>query len=328
MMLNQQGVRPGSINMGRILRQLAHHSNQSRKVTYRRPPIFGKDNYGVEGGTVVTPELLYPELPALIRPALTADYNLERAGVNIIGAARVYTPNIQTIKGYANFDQTTTNPNFDEIEGWDRFIDIGRYIYQVPTNATTNWASGSADATFESDGQTLTATLGTDYSGTINYATAATNTLEADRFQFDIKVSGASSIELEKFATYNGGTSTQFLSYTPATTLTIPTGSWLTIDVPFASGSISDGTTIYKEGNRFAVTMASGASFDDEADFRKFEFDISGAASGNKVYIKGLRFYKSLSWHVHSAKELNRDYMIFNCVRVTGARDSRRRAYD
>ena len=118
------------------------------------------------------------------------------------------------------------------------------------------------------------------------------------------------------------------MSYTPATTLTIPTGSWLTIDVPFASGSISDGTTIYKEGNRFAVTMASGASFDDEADFRKFEFDISGAASGNKVYIKGLRFYKSLSWHVHSAKELNRDYMIFNCVRVTGARDSRRRAYD
>ena len=119
MMLNQQGVRPGSINMGRILRQLAHHSNQSRKVTYRRPPIFGKDNYGVEGGTIVTQELLYPELPALIRPALTADYSMERAGVNIIGAARVYTPNLQTIKGYSNFDQTATNPNFDEIEGWD-----------------------------------------------------------------------------------------------------------------------------------------------------------------------------------------------------------------
>ena len=47
-MLSQQGVRPGHINMGRILRQIKHRSDQSRKVTYHRPPIYGKDNYGVE----------------------------------------------------------------------------------------------------------------------------------------------------------------------------------------------------------------------------------------------------------------------------------------
>jgi|TARA_R110000824_G_scaffold976_2_gene5532 hypothetical protein len=338
MILNQQGVRPGSINMGRVLRHLRYRSEQSRLVTYYRPPIYNKDNYGIETTVENTPEILIPKLSALIRPSMTADYQLQKSGHNIVGAARVYTPNIQTIKNpildngdvnVNNFDQTVGKSNivFNEIEGWDRFIDIGRYIYQVPTSATTGWASGSADATFSTDGQTLTATLGTAYSGTFNYPTTATNTLEADRFQFDIKASGASTMELINFATYNGGTTTQSLTYTPAA-ITIPTGSWLTIDVPFASGSIASGTTLYKDGDRYAVTMASGASFNDESDFRKFEFKVDGKVSGNKIYIKGLRYYKSISWHVHSAKELNRDYMIFNCVRVTGARDSRRRAYN
>tara|TARA_R110002051_G_scaffold49547_1_gene96671 strand:+ start:752 stop:1768 length:1017 start_codon:yes stop_codon:yes gene_type:complete len=338
MALNQQGVRPGSINMGRVLRHLRYRTEQSRIVTYYRPPIYDKDDYGVETTVENTPEILIPRLSALIRPSMTADYQLQKSGHNIVGAARVYTPNIQTIKNpildsddvnVNNFDQTVGKSNivFNEIEGWDRFIDIGRYIYQVPTSATTNWASGSANATFSTDGQTLTATLGATFLGTFNYAITATNTLEADRFQFQIKASGASTMELINFATYNGGTTTQALTYTPAL-ITIPTNSWLSIDVPFSSGSIDDGTTLYKDGNRYAVTMASGASFNDESDFVKFEFKVDGKEDGNKVYIKGLRFYKSISWHVHSAKELNRDYMIFNCVRVTGARDSRRRAYD
>ena len=329
MMLNQQGVRPGSINMGRILRQLAHHSNQSRKVTYHRPPIFGKDNYGVEGGTVVTQELLYPQLPALIRPALTADYSMERAGVNIIGAARVYTPNLQTIKGYSNFDQTTTNPNFDEIEGWDRFIDTERTIYQVPTTATTGWTSGSADCTFESDGETLTTTLGTDYNGTFHFTTSAKNTLSADRIKFQIKASGASNIKLTNFKSYNGATqnSAYATTYAPAS-LSIPTSSWLTVDVPFISGTVGSGTSVYMDGTRYATTVTSGSSFDYEDNFRDFEFEVSGAASGNKVYVRAVKLYKSISWHVHSLKELNTDYMIFNCVRTIGRRDSVRRAYD
>ena len=89
MLISNQGIKPGSINMGRILRSLRHHSDMSRKVVYHRPPIFEKDSYGSETSSVSTAELLLPELPALIRPALTADYQLERAGVNIIGAARV-----------------------------------------------------------------------------------------------------------------------------------------------------------------------------------------------------------------------------------------------
>ena len=73
-MLKQQGIRPGSINMGRVLRNLRYHTNQSKMVTYYRPTIYGKDNYGVETGVVSTAEILLPDLPALIRPALTADY--------------------------------------------------------------------------------------------------------------------------------------------------------------------------------------------------------------------------------------------------------------
>ena len=328
-MLSAQGIKPGSINMARVLRQLRHRSGQSRLVTYHRTPIYGKDDYGVEGGTIVTQELLYPSLPALIRPAVTADYMLEAAGHNIIGVARVYTPNIRTIKGLPNFEQTTSNPDFNEIEGWDRFIDRQRNVYQVPTSATTGWTSGTADTTFTSDGQTITATLGADYDGKFYYTTSATNTFESDRITFQIKASGASNITLTNFRSYNGGTqdTNYAITYTPAS-LSIPTGSWLTVDAPFVSGTVASGTSIYKDGTRYAVTVASGANFDYEADLRDFEFRVSGAADGNIVYVRDIRFYKSISWHVHSLKELNDEFMIFNTVRTRGARDSRRRAYD
>ena len=322
------GIRPGSINMGRILRQLRHRSGQSRLVTYRRPPIFGKDDYGVEGGTIVAQELLFPGLPALIRPAVTADYMLEQAGHNIIGVARVYTPNIQTIKGFPNFEQTAAIPDFNEIEGWDRFIDRQRNVYQVPTSGTSGWTSGTADVTFATDGQTITATLGTDYDGGFYYTTGATNTLESDRITFQIKASGASNIEFSNFKSFNGGTQdTDYaITYTPAA-LSIPTGSWLTIDVPFVSGTVASGSSIYMDGTRYAVTVTTGSSFDYEADFRDFEFGISGAADGNIVYVRDIRYYKSIAWHVHSLKELNDEFMIFNTVRTRGKRDSRRRAY-
>ena len=333
-MLSSQGVKPGSINMGRILRQLAHRSNQSRKVVYHRPPIYGKDDYGVENSAITTEELLLPQLPALIRPALTADYKLEKAGVNIIGAARVYTPNIQTIKGMSNFNQDN-NTNFNEIEGWDRFVDSQRTIYHIPTNATGSWTSGTADVTFASDGQQITATFGAPANDdTFYYTTGATNTLEADRLRFQIMSSGASDIELTNIKSYNGETqdSAYAITYTPAS-LSIPTGSWMTVDVPFVSGTqvgstpVASGTSIYRDGARYAVTVTTGATFDYEADFRDFEFEISGAASGNTVMVRDIKFYKSISWHVHSLKELNDEYMIFNCVRTSGKRDSRRRAY-
>ena len=109
--------------MGRILRNMRYHTNQSRKVVFYRPPQFTTDGYGVETTTIATSgaEMVIPELPALIRPSITADYTLQRSGHNIVGAARVYTPNLATIKGFDNFNQSN-DPQFNEIEGWDRLI--------------------------------------------------------------------------------------------------------------------------------------------------------------------------------------------------------------
>ena len=314
--------------MGRILRNMRFHTNQSRKVVFYRPPQFTTDSYGVETTTIATSgaEMVIPELPALIRPSITADYQLQRSGHNIVGAARVYTPNLATIKGFDNFNQSN-DPQFNEIEGWDRLIDVNRYIYTVPTNVTGGWASGTADVTFESDGQTVTATLGTDYDGGFYFTTGATNTLEADRLRFQIKASGASNIELSNFKSFNGGTQdTDYaITDTPAS-LSIPTGSWLTVDMPFVKGSVASGSSLYVDGTRYAVTITSGSSFNYEADFRDFEFGISGAASGNKVYVRDIKYYKSIRWMVQAVRDYNDDYVIYECVRIKGKSDKNRRA--
>ena len=99
------------------------------------------------------------------------------------------------------------------------------------------------------------------------------------------------------------------------------------MDVPFVTGTVASGTSIYDSGTRYAVTVASGASFTYVQDFRDFEFNVSGSDE-DIVYVKDIKFYKSISWHVHSVKEINNQFIIFNCVRTSGKRDSRRRAYD
>ena len=97
-LIGSQGVRPGALNMNRVFRALRYRSEQAQYVTYHRLPIYKTDDYGVPSGTVGSQELLLPDLPAIIRPAVTADYQEERQGNNIIGAARIYTPKINTIK--------------------------------------------------------------------------------------------------------------------------------------------------------------------------------------------------------------------------------------
>ena len=312
--------------MNRVFRALRYRTEQAQKVTYHRPAIYKTDNYGVPSGTIGSNEILVPDLPAIIRPTVTADYQQERAGNNIIGAARIYTPNITTIKNLPNFDQDN-NTNFNEIEGWDRLITNYRTIYSVPTSGTSGWGTGSATAnwTFSSDGETLTATTGADYDGAFKFTTSATNTLEADRLRFKIKASGA--VVLNAIRSFNGATQDNDyrLNYAP-TSLTIPTSSWLTVDVPFISGTSA--TSIYLDGVRKPVTVTTGSNFDYEDDLRDFELRVSGSASGNKIYVKAIEYYKSVSWHVHSLKDMTDGYIIFNCVRTRGRDDARRRAYD
>jgi len=335
-LISAQGIRPGSINMGRILRNLRHHSDMSRKVVYHRPPIFTKDDYGVETDTTSTAELLLPDLPALIRPALTADYVMERAGVNIVGAARVYTPNMQTIKGYPNFDQDN-NTDFNEIEGWDRFIDVIRDIFHLPTDNEEDWTSTNA---VTSDGEKIIVTR-SDANDAVTWSgntgsspvRGPKNTLEADRIKFQIMASGAANNYLESFVSTNASATLTY-SLPAVNSLLIPTGSWLTVDVPYVTGTIASGTSIYSGGARNAITVASGgAAFDYEDTLSTFAVNLNdgsdgGAAEDTIVYIKNLKYYKSISWHVHSLKEINTQFTIYNCVRVRGRRDSIRRSYD
>lgn len=314
-LIGSQGIRPGALNMNRVFRALRYRTEQAQYVTYHRQPIYKTDDYGVPSGTIGSQELLLPDLPAIIRPAITADYQQERAGNNIIGAARIYTPNITTIKNYPNFDQDN-NTNFNEIEGWDRLITNYRTIYSVPTDVTGSWTAESGS--ISTDGESITNTLTGD--GYLLYTATSKNALEADRLRFKIKTNF--TLTLTNFKSKN--TDDEVLTFTP-TALTVPSGTWLTIDVPYVSGTSS--TSIYRDGTRYAVTVAG--TYDYETNIKTLEFNYTGYSAGtDTVQIKEVEYYKSVSWHVHSLKDMTDGYIIFNCVRTRGRDDSKRRAYD
>ena len=316
-LIGSQGVRPGALNMNRVFRALRYRTEQAQKVTYHRPAIYKTDNYGVPSGTIGSQEILVPDLPAIIRPTVTADYQQERQGNNIIGAARIYTPNITTIKNLPNFDQDN-NTNFNEIEGWDRLITNYRTIFYVPTTGTTNWTTDNG--TITSDGESITNTLSAN--GYVRYTATSKNALEADRLRFKIKTNF--TLTLTTFTIINAAGSPQTLTYTP-TALTIPSGNWLTVDVPYISGTSA--TSIYRDGTRYAVSV--GGTYDYEQNVDKIQLNYTGFTGvTNTVQVKELEFYKSVSWHVHSLKDMTDGYIIFNCVRTRGRDDARRRAYD
>jgi hypothetical protein len=304
--------------MNRVFRALRYRTEQAQKVTYHRPAIFDTDDYGVPSGTTAaSPEILIPDLPAIIRPAVTADYQQQKQGSNIIGAARIYTPNITTIKNLPNFDQDN-NTNFNEIEGWDRLITNYRTIFYVPTTGTTNWTTDNG--TITSDGESITNTLSAN--GYVRYTASSKNALEADRLRFKIKTNF--TLTLTTFTIVNAAGSPQTLTYTP-TALTIPSGNWLTVDVPYISGTSA--TSIYRDGTRYAVSV--GGTYDYEQNVDKIQLNYTGFTGvTNTVQVKELEFYKSVSWHVHSLKDMTDGYIIFDCVRTRGRNDSRRRAYN
>jgi hypothetical protein len=321
-LIGSQGVRPGALNMNRVFRALRYRTEQAQHVTYHRPAIYKTDNYGVPSGTIGSDEILLPDLPAIIRPTVTADYQQERQGNNIIGAARIYTPNMETIKNFDNFNQDN-NTDFNEIEGWDRLITNYRTIFSVPTSATGNWTAESGSVA--SDTEAITTTL--TGNGYIRYTATSKNALEADRLRFRIKTNF--TLTLSTFTVLNigdasAGVSAQTLTYTPSS-LTVPSGTWLTIDVPYISGSAT--TSIYRNGTRYATTI--GGTYDYEYNVNQLTLNYTGFTStSNTVQIKEVEFYKSVSWHVHSLKDMTDGYIIFNCVRTTGRDDARRRAYD
>ena len=322
-LIGSQGIRPGALNMNRIFRALRYRSEQAQYVTYHRLPIYETDAYGVPDGDEAAPELLLPDLPAIIRPAVTADYQQERAGNNIVGAARIYTPNINTIKNYPNFDQGnfTGTAQFNEIQGWDRLITNYRSILYAETSGTTGWSASHGAIT--SDGESITNTLTNNGTTTYTAPTANVNILEADRLRLKVKPNFA--MGLTKIVITNAAAQT--LTYTP-TALTVTADAWLTLDLPYVSGTVADNTSIYQSGTRYATPVTSSATtFNYESNLTSIVFHYTGYTGvTNTIKLREVEFYKSVSWHVHSLKDMTDGYIIFNCVRTAGRDDARRRA--
>jgi hypothetical protein len=164
----------------------------------------------------------------------------------------------------------------------------------MPTDVTSSAWAGT-DWTFTSDGEKISAIHGgVDLTGAFVFTATGTNTLEADRVRFQVKASG-SEPRLVDFQLNHGTAGAAYtLTYTPSSSLTIPTGSWLTVDVPFVIGvegtsgptSRTDnvsGSSIYRHGARYNVGVVAGASFDFESDFRTFTLTTSGAAAAYTI---------------------------------------------
>lgn len=306
-----------------LLKRLSFQTGQSRKVTYYRPPIYGKDNYGVEDGSVSAEEIIVPDVRAYVRIKQDKNYVAERAGHNITGVADIYLPNLTTLKNFPNLDQDN-NTYFNDIEGFDKIIDYDRTVYQVPTTATGSWISDSA-GTFSSDGESITLTV--DGDGNLHY-TGSANSLEADRITFQLKCSG--SVQLDAFDSYHGGVAAADRIKYDNINFALTDNEWVTIDVPFVSGTVAKGTSIYYNGSRKAVTVTSGSAFSASGgyilDFKKFKVDFT-ATTGDTIKLKNVKYYKSAEWSIHSVNDYNDEYMSLSCHRTSGRRDSRRKAY-
>lgn len=338
------GQRAPTLNMSKLLRQLGYRTGQSRKITYYRDAIFGRDAYGVENTTIAVNELQLPNVQSYIRTIMTKNFTLEREGSNVVGAAMIYLPRLSTLKGFPNFNQTN-NVYFNDVEGFDTIIDVDHNVFEVPTSGTSNW-SGSG-CTLTSDGEALTATL-TATGATVEYVDN-TNTLEAGRIAFQTQASG--NVHLKNIYSYNGGVSDaapNVINYQNATGVPVYTNNYLSIDIPWGSGNWTDinssttaasGTTsIYASGTRYqyiikdaagvnaGVSGASGFDYNYTGSLRKFKLALSGTI-GNTFKLRQARYYQPIYWQVQGIKEYNDEYMALKCIRTYGPRESLRRAY-
>ena len=335
------GQRAPTLNMSKLLRQIGFRTGQSRKITYYRDAIYGRDAYGVENTTIAVNELQMPNVQAYIRTMMTKNFTLEREGSNVVGAAMIYLPRLSTLKGFPNFDQSN-NIYFNDVEGFDTIIDTDNNILQIATSGTTGWTG--TGCTLSSDGEALTATL-TATGATIEYA-GNLNTLEAGRIAFQAQASGG--VHIKNIHSYNGGTTDEtpyVVNYENATGVPVYTTDYLPVDIPWGSGNWTDvnssttsasGTTsIYASGTRYQYLIkdasgtnagASGFNYNYVNNLRKFRVTVSGTI-GNTIKLRQIRYYCPIYWQVQGIKEYNDEYMALKCIRTYGARQSLRRAY-
>ena len=338
------GQRAPTLNMSKLLRQLGFRTGQSRKLTYYRDAIFGRDAYGVENTTININELQIPNVQAYVRTIMTKNFTLERAGSNIVGASMMYLPRLSTLKEFPNLNQSN-NVYFNDVEGFDTIIDVDHNVFEVPTSGTADWTG--VGCTLASDGEALTATL-TATGATIEYATNS-NTLEAGRIAFQVQAGG--DVNIKNIYSYNGGTADavpNVINYQNATGVPVYSNNYLSIDIPWGSGNWTDvdsattqasgSTSIYASGARYqflikdadginaGVSGATAFDYNYTGNLRKFKLNVSGTID-DTLKIRQARYYEPIYWQVQGIKEYNDEYMALKCIRTYGPRQSLRRAY-
>ena len=327
-------VNLGSVNFPKLLRHLGHRTNQVRDLVFARDPIFRKStkttksggnlsgpavNFGYEQSSsaaqdegsnaayhVSSPELLLPGLKAIQSPITSRSGKLERTGHRISGSCKFYMPSLDYIKALDNFSETA---QFDEIESYDKLIDMERIIVN-PTNESS----------------TSSTSVGIDLSPGSTYPAG----YEIDRIQFKIK----SDTDRLKSITITGIDSTsKTLVWTNNSFASDPFAptEFTTVDLPLRNLSTGDTQEVYINGVNKSFTATT-----TDLDVDKLRGGVSSSylssllitmSSTGSVELKDIYLYKEAEWRVETIRDFRDEYMEIGAVRVRGDRTSRRRAY-
>ena len=317
----------GRVNMPKLLRQMRHRTSQVRDLVFIRDPIYRKStkttksggtlagpavNFGYEQDSYAaqtegsdaayhadSPELILPGLKCLQSPVISRSGELERTGHRITGACTFYAPSLDYILALDNFSETT---QFNELETYDKLIDIERIIYTA-----TDYSATSTSHTIK----------------TFDDKSAG---YQLDRLQFKIK----SGTTLTKIAlSGNEGGTTKSLTWSGS--LALSSSEYITIDVPLRDIEASDTTSVYKDGVRTELTAGTDNTIlDIDKLYGASTYDLLSlvlTTSSGLVELKDIYFYKEAEWRIDAIKDYRDEYMEIGAVRVRGDRGSRRRAY-
>jgi hypothetical protein len=272
-----------------------------------------------------SPELVLPGLKAIQSPITSRSGQHERSGHRVAGECKFYMPSMQYIKNLPEFGETT---QFDELETYDKLIDVERIIGYVADETTTHERL-SSNVTFK--GSTAESDLVPGY--------------EIDRFRTNLKVTTGA---VELFKIYAGETASvdevglnwDFRTSAGGSGVVAIGGSvYRTIDMPLMINGravvAGDTATIYVDGTAHtAVATASGNDGIMElnkmlgasnSEIQRLQVETDNGSS--VIEIKDTIFYKAAEWRISSIKDYRDEYMEVRAVRVRGDRTSRRRAY-
>ena len=348
------------------MRQVGYRTNQVRDLVFARDAIFQKTvgnkkdadgssgdgtgrsdamagpdvSFGYEGrlstalaGTaantayhVSSPELILPGLKAVQTPIVSRSGNLERTGHRITGACTFYMPPMGYIKALDNFSDTT---QFDELETYDKLIDVERIIGHIKEETITAERNASLFLTFNKGG--LEADLVPGY--------------EIDRFRIKLKVT-TGAVELFKwYAGESASVDEVQLNWDFRTSaggsgkVTFGDSVYRTVDMPLMIDGkavvAGDTATIYVDGTAHTAVATAGGNDGimelnkmvgaSDSELQRLQVETDNANSVIDV-IEGIA-YKAAEWRIESIKDYRDEYMEVAAVRVRGNRTSRRRAY-